>query len=156
MTLSQRGLTTVEFAVVGAVAILVLIGVIEIARMLFVWNTIGEVTRRGARLAVVCPVGDAAIVAEALMNRSGGDPVLNGLTAANVDVSYRDAAGAPTAVFDLIEYVRVEITGYAHTLLIPFVPLGPVTLPAFSTTLPIESLGLIPEDDTFICMDSPE
>ena len=47
----QKGMYTVEFALVAALFFVLLFGVIEFARALFVWETLTEATRRGARLA---------------------------------------------------------------------------------------------------------
>ena len=57
----QRGTTTVEFAIVGMVTLLLLFTVIEFGRILFTLNMLDEGARRGARVAAVCDVGDAAI-----------------------------------------------------------------------------------------------
>ena len=54
----QRGTTTVEFAIVGTVLMVVVFAVIEFGRALFVINMLTEATRRGARMAAVCPVSD--------------------------------------------------------------------------------------------------
>lgn len=144
-----------EFAIVGAVALTVLIGCLEIGRMLFVWNSVGEATRRAARLAAICPVNHPAILRAALLNSTGQDlptsPYLYGLTSSNVSLSYLDAAGATTATFANIAFVRVAITGYVHTVLIPFIN-QEVAVPAFSTTLPKESLGYIPETGERACL----
>ncbi|MGH8510624.1 MAG: TadE/TadG family type IV pilus assembly protein [Gammaproteobacteria bacterium] len=151
----QKGIYTVEFAIIGVVFFLVLFGVIEIARALFVWNTIGEVTRRGARVAVVCPPNHSAIKEIAVLNAPGGgtsNSVL-GLTDANVTVEYLDSGGNPGAAGGNIAYVRVSITGYTHQLIIPFLPASVtnLTVPARSTTLPAESLGYIPDTGAFEC-----
>ncbi|MDQ3563887.1 MAG: pilus assembly protein [Pseudomonadota bacterium] len=148
----QNGIYTVEFAIIGVVFFLVLFGVIEIARALFVWNTIGEVTRRGARVAAVCPVDDSAIKEIAVFNGSNGDgrsPVLNGLMTSHVIVTYPPA--------DLVAtdgYVRVEVSNYTHQLIIPFLPASVtnLTVPAFSTTLPAESLGRNPDTGVYECI----
>ncbi|MGH8596018.1 MAG: TadE/TadG family type IV pilus assembly protein [Gammaproteobacteria bacterium] len=153
----QKGVYSVEFAIVGAVFFLVLFGVIEIARALFVWNTIAEATRRGARVAAVCnPTNNTFVGQVAVFNAPGGgsaSPVLNGLTTGNVSVQYLNAGGTPGAVGAAIEYVRVSITGYTHQLIIPFLPASVtnLTVPSFSTTLPAESLGYVPDTASFQC-----
>lgn len=139
----QRGITTVEFTLIAGLAMIVLFGVIEVARALFVWNTLVEATRRGARVAVVCSVNSPTIARTAVFGESGGvdsSPVLHGLSTGNVAISYLNDAGGATAAFADIAYVQVGITGYQHTLLIPFMG-QTLTAPAFSTTLPVESLG---------------
>ena len=142
----QRGLTTVEFAIVGPVALIVLIGCIEIGRMLFVWNTLVEATRRGARVAIVSsPLGTAG--RDAVLEYAPG---LKGLSATNVSVQYLTAAGVVTTTQSEMAFVRVSITGLTHSLLIPALVSGwsgtkNMTVPAFSTTLPVESLGYDPD-----------
>ncbi len=146
----QRGATTVEFAIVGLLAITVLLAVIEFSRLLFVINAMGEATRRGARMAAVCPINDPAIAQTAVFSQSGGgadSPIINGLSTANVQLDYLNAGGNqvfdPTdqAGFLSIRYVRVSIVNFQHQLVLPL-PLGPITLPSLPTTLPRESLGV--------------
>lgn len=49
----QRGAAVVEFALVGLFFFTLLFGILELGRALYVWNTVQEVTRNAARLAVV-------------------------------------------------------------------------------------------------------
>lgn len=49
----QRGIVAVEFALISLVYFFVIFGIMELGRMLYVWNTVQEVTRRAAREAVV-------------------------------------------------------------------------------------------------------
>jgi hypothetical protein len=143
----ERGTTTVEFALVGTVLFIVLFGVIEIGRALFVWNTITEATRRGARVAVVCPPNHGAVREVSVFGAPGGgdtSPILQGLTTANVALEYLDDAGNDTGGAFPISFVRVGINNYQHTLLIPFL-MPTLTVPSFSTTLPAESLGWVPD-----------
>jgi len=148
----QKGLYIVEFALVAALFFVLLFAVIEFARTLFVWNTLTEATRRGARLAVVCPVGHASIANVTVFNApaaAGASPILPGLDSSDVVTDYLDQTGAVTAVFNDIRYVRVSIVGFTHTLLIPALlpglPAMTLTAPAFETTLPRESLGAVPD-----------
>lgn len=139
----NRGTTTVEFAIVGALFMVVVFGVIEFGHALFVMNTLTESTRRGARLAAVCPVGDPAPANAAAF--ANGGPVIPGLSASNVQVQYLDVNGAPLANpggnFGAIRYVSVSITGFSQTLLIPALQLT-IPMTGFTTTLPRESLGV--------------
>jgi Flp pilus assembly protein TadG len=149
----QRGTTTVEFAIVATVLFTVLFGVIEVARALFVWNTLAEATRRGARVAAVCPVNHASIARVAVLGDPlGGDtsPLIRGLSTANVQLSYLDEAGTPTVDYPEIRFVRVAISNYQHRFMIPLFA-RTVTVPPFSTTVPAESLGYIPELDVRQC-----
>jgi len=142
----QLGTTTVEFAVAGAALFIVLLGVIEVSRMMYAHTVLEEGVRRGARLAAVCPVNDPAIAAGAAFT-DGGPPLLPGFSTANIQVSYLNSAG--TVVGDLvggytqIRYVRVAVQNYTQPLLVPF--LSTVFAPAnVSATLPRESLGVSP------------
>lgn len=51
---TQRGATTVEFALSLLVLLMFLLGIVDFSRMLFTWNGMAEATRAGARYAVVC------------------------------------------------------------------------------------------------------
>lgn len=131
----QRGLTTVEFAIVGVVFMVVLFGVLELSRLMFDLAVLREGARRAARLAAVCPIGSPNIQATATF----GD--LPGFGPGNVLVLYLNGAGFPTFGYNNISYVQVRIVGYAIPLAIPLV--NPVVRsPAFATTLPRESLGV--------------
>lgn len=154
MLCRQRGVTTVEFAVVSTVLFMVLFGVIEFGRALFVANALVEATRRGARVAAVCPVGDPRPAQVAIFaNGAGVSSIAPNLTTANVVVSYLDQSGNPlanpTASYAAIRYVRVRINNYTQQLLIPFVS-PQLTMPAFAATLPIESLGYSPTQQAFL------
>lgn len=143
----QRGATTVEFAIIGAAMLLVLFGVIEVARAMFVLNALGEATRRSARMAAVCPLNDPAIAQVGLFNAPGntGNRIVGGLSEANFAVEYLDGNGAvvndPAGNFAQIEFVRTRIVNFQHQMLIPFA-IYLFTTPDFATTLRRESLGV--------------
>lgn len=144
----QSGITTVEFAIIGAVAMLVLFAVLEVGRMVFVVNALNEVTRRSARVATVCPINDPAIREVALFNAPGGGTgsrFVSGLTPENIVLEYLDRNGSPitdpAAGFGQIHYVRTRVVGYRHEMLIPFISRF-FTTPEFGTTLRRESLGV--------------
>jgi Flp pilus assembly protein TadG len=147
----QRGVTTVEFAIIGAAMFVVLFGVIELSRAMFVLNALGESTRRAARIAAVCPINDAAAQEVALFNAPGegtASRFIRGLTSANLVIEYLDATGNVVADaasnFNDIVFVRARIVGFQHELLIPFANYL-FNTPSFSTTLRRESLG-VPRD----------
>lgn len=148
----QKGIYMVEFTLVAAVFFVLLFGVIEFGRALFVWNSLTEATRRGARLAAVCPMDHASIANVAVFNTpdaGGASPILSGLNSSNVVTDYLDQAGVTTATLSNVRYVRVSIVGFQHTLLIPALlsglPSMLLTAPQFETTLPSESLGFVPD-----------
>ena len=144
----QTGVTAVEFAVVGLLLLIVLFAVFEVARAFYVFNALNEATRRGARMAAVCPINDPAISEIAIFNTSGGgtsSSIISNLSTANVDVSYLDLNGVPVsdpiADFSDIWYVRVAVVGFNHQMRIPTL-FRTIPSPDFQTTLPRESLGV--------------
>ena len=144
----QAGLATVELAIVGLLLFIVIFAVIEFGRTLFVVNTLTEGTRRAARLAAVCPVGDPKPASAAVFDSgNGSSSYISGLTTANALVEYLDINGAAianpgaAANFSLIRYVRVSIVGFQLSLTIPTI-MPTIPLNGFSTTLPRESLGI--------------
>jgi Flp pilus assembly protein TadG len=149
----QLGVTTVEFAIVGALLFVLLFGVIEFGRALFVANALAEGARRGARVAAVCPVGDPRPGQVAIFADDGASLIAPDLSTANVAVSYLDAAGAPIADtatnYAAIRYVQVRIVDYTQQMLIPFI-MPSFLMPSFTATLPIESLGYSPTQQAFL------
>ena len=135
---TQRGTTTVEFAIIAVVLLMILFAVIEFGRALFTFAVLSEGTRRAARIATVCPVNSPAIANAAAF------ATLPGFSTANVAVSYLNQTGAavanPAGNVVAIRYVRVNITNYTFPLAIPIVA-PTITVPAFAVTLPRESLG---------------
>ena len=135
----QEGMASVEFAFLAAALMLVLFGIVELGRTLFVLNALTESSRRGARMAAVCSLNDPAIAQSAVFD---GAAIVPQLTTDHINVQYLDEASAPTGAFSQIRYVRVSIEGYRHRLLIPFLSLD-FNSPDLAATLPRESLGWV-------------
>lgn len=138
----QRGTTAVEFAIVGVVFFTVLFALIDLSRLFFDLSILDESTRRGARLAAVCPVNDPLVPQAALL---GG--LIPTLGTQHISVQYLDedgvVVGNPTgAGYGSIHFVRVAIQNFQLQTFIP----GLATIlpmPAFETTIPSESLGRV-------------
>lgn len=146
----QRGLSAVEFAVVGAAVFIVLFGVIEAARAGFARAMLEEGVRRAARLGAVCPVNDPYIAQAArFVEDDWGARLLPGVTAAQVAVEYLRLDGTPipdpTADFTSIRFVRVTIADYALPLFVPFLDLT-YEPDAVSSIQPAESFGVSPTE----------
>lgn len=97
----QRGVTTVELAVVCLLYFLLLFAVIEYARVLYVWNAAQEVARRAARGAATSDFSDAAALAQvrraAVLRSDDGALALApelGTDNLVIDYLWQDAAGA--------------------------------------------------------------
>jgi len=130
----MRGLVTVEFAIVGAVLMVVIFGCLELGRATYTFAALNEGTRRAARLATVCPINDPVILSA--VNFLGE----NGFSSSNVQ--YLDTNGAPlgaTPASSAVYYVQVNVAG-SLPLAIPF--LSATLSPSFTVTLPAESLGI--------------
>ncbi|MCB1916433.1 MAG: pilus assembly protein [Rhodocyclaceae bacterium] len=125
----QRGVASVEFALVSILFLAMVIAVVEFGRLAYVYTTSVEATRLGARMAVVCSKGDAALV-KAKMRA-----LLPLLQSENIDITY-PAASCSAASCDP---VTVSIQNFSFDAAIPLVPLR-FTIPAYSTSLPAESL----------------
>jgi Flp pilus assembly protein TadG len=126
---SERGATVVEFAVVTGIFFMLLIGIMEMGRVLFYWNTATEATRLGARIAVVCDLNDTHIKAKMISLF----PTLN---TSDISLNYQPA-GCTAAN---CQQVTVSIVpGKNIATYIPYVPMA-LTMPAFTTTLSRESL----------------
>lgn len=124
----QRGAAAVEFALVAMFFFMLLLGIIEMGRVLFTWNRAAETTRLGARVAVVCDQNDPAILA----NMQGMMP---DLAAGQVEIDYQPAG----CDVNTCNTVTVSVDNYSIT---PMIPLLPMTLPipSFATSLTRESM----------------
>jgi len=129
----QSGVAAVEFALVSAVLFTLLFGMMEMGRVLFYWNSAVEATRFGARIAVVCDL-NANVIRTRMQQRL---PILpTNMIAINYEPS--------GCTVDTCSAATVSImAGVSVSTFIPFVPLT-LSLPAFSTTLPRESMQSSP------------
>ena len=108
---------------------------------------LNEGTRRGARLAAVCPLNDPAIAAA--VNFAS----IPGFSSANVTVSYLDASGNPLGASPplvSVYYVRVAVTGFTLPLTVPFINPTIGNHP-YTATLPAESLGISDQGVSTAC-----
>ncbi len=126
---AQGGVLAVEFALIASVFFMLLLGAVEVARVLWVWNAAAEATRYGARIAVVCDLSDSDIKAH--MREA-----LSALADANITLTYLPAGCNANSC----ESVTVTLSGYTQQTFIPFTTFQP-SLPAFRTTLPREYLS---------------
>ncbi len=139
----MNGGTLVEFSIVATVFFMVLFGVIEFGRLMFTWNVLDEVTRRGARLAAVCPVEDQTGIAD----RAILGNLLSGFGPENLLIEYLDGDSVPIEDLETnfidIRYVRSSIINFQFQGFIPFINFI-ISAPDFRTILPSESLGIVP------------
>ena len=135
----ERGTTLVEFAIALMVFLTSMFAVIEFGRALWVHNALTDAARQGARFAVLNPASDVASVRNVVVYGSptgGTQPTVPNLTTAQVTVTYSNfALNHGTAT--------VSIDGYQFQFVVPIVGTT-ITMPKYTTTLPGESVGLIP------------
>lgn len=152
----QQGSYIVEFAAVGSIFLFMLFGAFEVARVMYTWSALDAATQRGARVAAVCPMNDAAIARIALFGTpQNAGTVIPKVDASNIAVAYLDKFGNTTANRGDVRFVSVGITNYTHQMLIP--PLitdyiSPNLLsPSFQTVRSSESLGFNPVTGAYAC-----
>lgn len=89
----QGGATAVEFALVVIIFFLIVFGIIEIARLMYMFNTLAEVTRRAARAATNIaftdqPALDLARKQAVLDEQSGALPFGQPITFQHIRIEY--------------------------------------------------------------------
>jgi hypothetical protein len=131
----QRGAAAVEFGLVSFFFFTLLLGIVELGRLMYVWNSVQEVTRRAAREAVVSDFSttqQVKVQRQAVFYSEDGDnsvllPGTPEISAASVRLSYLNASlteittlpaspaenlsfcGDVTLVANCIRYVRAEV-----------------------------------------------
>lgn len=155
------GSTSVEFALVSMIFLVMLIAVLEVSRVLFFWNTLTEATRRAARMAVICPPNDPAIFKSALFAENNANSnILADITESDFTLEYLDRQGntisQPNSDYQSISFVTVAMRENRNMpILIPGID-QLLTFPRFSTTLPIESLGVSRDNTSAQCQGSDQ
>lgn len=141
MRMYARGATMIEFALVLLVFLMFLLGVTDVARLLFTWNAANEATRAGARFAVVC--ADTGSSAQVLAKMRATVPEIGA-----INVAWSPAA-CTTAT---CEGVTVTISSLNFRWISPIVGavIPPRALPTFSTYLPREMMRQDP-NNAVIC-----
>lgn len=117
---------------------MLLLGAVEVGRLLFYWNATVEGTRSAARTAVVCNLSASAIKARV----TSLVPVI---PATALDVVYAPS-GCSASSAPICDTVTISVRAgtVAVPTMIPFVSFTSITMPGFSTTLTTESLQSSP------------
>lgn len=156
----EQGSSVAEFAVVAGLFFMLIFAVIEFGRLLYTHNALTDAARRGARYAALhqesptC-VKNVTVYGETHINPTTcsptGPPLINGLTPANVIVSYEgadldgDPNTPPTNYGMNLGTATVSIQNYSFTLSIPLFG-RTLNMPDYTTTLTAESAGEEPSD----------
>lgn len=160
----KSGQAATEFALLYAAAILPLtFMIVFVAEMLWIWHSAVDFTREGARYASTsCWVSDGS-AANVLAHMRLVEPnVMKQFQSASaqIQVAYftqnPDGSVAPfdasacTGNLCLPDSVSVGVSNYQFLPFSGFMNLPPVTMPAFTTTVPMESAGY--QDDSGTCV----
>jgi len=134
----QSGATILEFALVLIIFLTFLLSILDFARMLWTWNAATEATRWGARVAVVCDKGAAAVL-------TSMKKFLPQLTTNNVQIDWYDGTGNVSQTCDHTNCagvnVRIINLNYHWISPIGFGTHAAITMPSYSTYLPREIMG---------------
>ncbi|HJU91591.1 MAG TPA: TadE family protein [Pyrinomonadaceae bacterium] len=137
---NEQGATLVEFSIAALVFLTVMFGVIEFGRALWVHNALADAARRGARYAALHSPDDIEQVRNVVVygDEDGGDtPMIPNLSTDDVSVNYTNfAVNGGT--------VTVSIDEYEFQFVVPIIGTT-ITMPSYSTTLPGECIGFIPD-----------
>ena len=126
----QRGAAAIEFALLAAIFFTLVFGIIEVARLMYVYNTLQEVTRRAAAAAANVNPGDATALARLKQ----------------AAVFRTSAGGLALAPPETDEHIRINylaLTRAAGTNELSMTAIDPATLPGDAA------------DNRYICMADP-
>jgi hypothetical protein len=149
------GQAATEFAVLYAGVILPLTFMtIFVAEALWIWHGVVDFTRDGARYAVThyCQAPDGSNVVTYM--QANVPPIIDQAQFqaggnAQVTVQYLDATGQPFAQGDCADCVpdtvSVSVANYTFGRLAGYLKLPGITIPPFTTNLPMESAGMNPD-----------
>jgi len=161
----QRGAAIVEFALICAIFFALIIATIEFGRMLYVYNSMQEISRRGAREAAVRWISDSAAIKSFALFGASTLPGSPEVTSSNITIRYLRsdastevltppldagdnlaACNDVTRTAECIMYVEVSVRNVTFRPLI-FNPANVTTsrpnvsLPQATTVVYAESLG---------------
>ncbi len=159
----QGGQASVEYAIVTAgVVIPLTFGLIYMAQLLWIWHSVSDFSRDGARYAAThCWQGSGANVQDYLRTHVPAMIDQDQFRAGSADISVQYFAKDP-ASGQLIEFacdgectaacvpdvVNVKISNYEFRGFVGYLGIAPVRIPEFPTSTAMESAGCDPEQGT--------
>ncbi|MGH2484103.1 MAG: TadE/TadG family type IV pilus assembly protein [Candidatus Limnocylindria bacterium] len=131
---SGRGQSLVEFALIFPIFILVLVGLFDLGRAVFAYNTISNASRESVRVAIVNQTTTD------VQNEALKQAVSLGLTPTDVTIAYvgPDGTGTCSAPYSIGCLATVTVQ-YAYSAATPVISqiIGPFTMSA-TTQMPVE------------------
>ena len=162
----QRGQATLEFALTYTSIVLPLTaGIVFTAQLLWVWHSVVEFTREGARYAVThCYQGGGSNVASYMRShvpivvdqdqfQQGGADIQVTYFQRNIDTGLLEefsCSGGECSTECIPDAVTVRVANYEYRRFFNYLGLPGLQLPDFQTSLPMESAGCDP--DTAQCL----
>jgi hypothetical protein len=159
----QSGQAALEFVLAyGTVILPVTVMIIFTAQMMWVWHTMSDFARQGARYATTHCWQGAGDNVRSWMQQNvpltyERDQFTGGPAQIEIDYYARDPESGTLADFAcdggdcstscIPDTVRVRITGYEFRGIFTYLGLPPVTMPDFQTTLSMESAGCSPDSE---------
>ena len=155
----QRGVAAVEFAIISLLFFTILFAILEFGRMLYVYNTMQEVTRRGARAAVVRWIDQVPAVKSIALFGGTSLPAGAEVADSNITVTYLTKTGAVVNPFPVdpsdnfsacgdatrtascIYSVRVSIDNVTYSPMVSLFSFLNIGLPTSVVTMHAESMG---------------
>ena len=158
----QGGVAAVEFAIISLLFFTILFAILEFGRMLYVYNTMQEVTRRGARAAVVRWTNQESTVKSIALFGGTSLPAGAEVTAGDINIAYLTKDGtvidledrpadpgdnisacgdADRAPISCIYSVRVSIDGVTYSPMVSLFSFLNIGLPTSVVTMHAESMG---------------
>jgi len=161
----KRGQATIEYAIVAAgVLIPMTFGIIYAAQLLWIWHSVTDFTREGARYATThCWQSDGGNVLNYM--KTHVPPMVDQQQfqsgPVEIDLSYfsRDPASGALTPFScdadcgtscIPDTVTVQVRNYEFRGFVGYLGLPPVPIPNFQMSMPIESAGCDP--DSGVCL----
>ncbi len=156
----MRGQATVEYAIVlAAVIIPVTFGILYLSEMLWVWHSVTDFTRNGARYAAThCWESNADNVTSYMKTNVplmiDQDQFQNGTADIQVNYYAIDPASQTSTTFAcdtecsttcVPDTVTVRVLNYEFRAFVGYLGLPPVQMPDFQTSVPVEGAGCDPE-----------
>ena len=162
---TRRGQATVEYALVSAgVLIPMTFGIIYMAQLLWIWHSVTDFTREGARYATThCWQSDGGNVLNFMKTHvppmTDQQQFQSGPVEINVNYFARDPLSGALTPFScdsdcgtscIPDTVTVQVRNYEFRSFVGYLGLSPVPLPDFQISMPIESAGCDP--DSGVCL----
>ncbi|MFM2590091.1 TadE/TadG family type IV pilus assembly protein [Vibrio sp. TBV020] len=147
----QAGITIIEFTLVSSFLMMIILAIASIGYFIFSMQSVSESVRAAARMASVCQLNDSDIKTF-ISNTS----YISSLAVENIEIEYLDGSSNVLATPDSedVRFVRARATGmdYRFVSILSFLgDSGVIAMPSFETTIPSESLGLVPNDTNTDC-----